>query len=432
VVAIAQEEKYQNKLKIMNGELKNKIEEANNTAIERILKSRPLLIDIKPAIEVLPNMKKNSILHAGPPIEWKRMCGPMKGAVVATVIFEELARNWDEAVKLIEQGDVEFSSNHEHDAVGPMAGVISPSLPVLIVKNEKYGNTCFGRIVEQKVQFGMFDKCAISSELKFWSQTLAPALRKALLRCKGIDLKFIMARALHMGDELHNRSVAGTALFASMVMPYLIEVLDKEELLKVTKYFSRNEIFFLCMSMAACKTMMKAAHDIEYSTLVTVMARNGVDFGIKVSGLGNEWFIGQAQMIDGLYFPGYKREDANPDIGDSAITETAGVGAFALANSPSITSLIGGSANDAIKYTNDMREITITLNDTFSVPILDFQGTATGIDIRKVMDRRMLPVIDTAIAHKKAGIGMIGAGVVRPPLEAFKQALCAFGQKYKF
>jgi Protein of unknown function (DUF1116) len=208
--------------------------------------------------------------------------------------------------------------------------------------------------------------------------------------------------------------------------------LDREELVKVTKYFSRNEIFFLCMSMAACKTMMKAAHDIEYSTLVTVMARNGVDFGIKVSGLGNEWFIGQAQMIDGLYFPGYKRDDANPDIGDSAITETAGVGAFALANSPSITSLIGGSANDAIKYTNDMREITITLNDTFSVPILDFQGTATGIDIRKVMDTGMLPVIDTAIAHKKAGIGMIGAGVVRPPLEAFKQALCAFGQKYKF
>lgn len=416
----------------MNGKLKNKIKEANSTAIERILKSRPLLVDIKPAIEVLPNMKKNSILHAGPPVEWKRMCGPMKGAVVATVIFEELACNWDEAVKLIEQGNIEFSSNHEHGAVGPMAGVISPSLPVLIVKNEKYGNTCFGRIVEQKVQFGVFDKYAINSELKFWSETLAPALRKALLRSKGIDLKFIMARALHMGDELHNRSVAGTALFANMLIPYLIEVLDKQELVKVTKYFSRNEIFFLCMSMAACKTMMEAAHDIEYSTLVTVMARNGVDFGIKVSGLGNQWFIGQSQMIDGIYFPGYKRDDANPDIGDSAITETAGIGAFALANSPAIMPLIGGSANDAIKYTNDMRKITIALNDTFSVPMLDFQGTATGIDVRKVMNTGILPVIDTAIAHKKAGIGMIGAGIVKPPLEAFKQAMYAFGQKYKF
>jgi hypothetical protein len=414
----------------MSDEMKKRIEEANRTAIERVLRSRPLLVDIKPAIEVLPNMKKNSIFHAGPPIEWNRMCGPMKGAVVATMIFEELARDWNEAVKLIQQGDIEFSPNHEHDAVGPMAGVISPSLPVLIIKNEKYGNTCFGRIVEQKIQFGAFDKDAINSELKFWSETLAPALGKAVRRTKGIDLKSIMARALHMGDELHNRPVAGTALFASIVLPYLIEVLDKEELVKVTKYFLMNEIFFLCMSMAACKTMMKAAHDIEYSTLVTVMARNGVDFGIQVSGLGDQWFVGQAQMIDGIYFPGYKRDDANQDIGDSAITETAGIGAFALANSPAILSIIGGSAKDAIKYTNDMRKITITLNDTFSIPILDFQGTPTGIDIRKVMKTGILPVIDTAIAHKKAGIGMIGAGVVKPPLEVFKQALHAFGQKY--
>jgi hypothetical protein len=414
----------------MSDEMKKRIEEANRTAIERVLKSRPLLVDIKPAIEVLPNMKKNSIFHAGPPIEWNRMCGPMKGAVVATMIFEELARDWNEAVKLIQQGDIEFSPNHEHDAVGPMAGVISPSLPVLIIKNEKYGNTCFGRIVEQKIQFGAFDKYAINSELKFWSETLAPALGKAVRRTKGIDLKSIMARALHMGDELHNRPVAGTALFASIVLPYLIEVLDKEELVKVTKYFLMNEIFFLCMSMAACKTMMKAAHDIEYSTLVTVMARNGVDFGIQVSGLGDQWFVGQAQMIDGIYLPGYKRDDANQDIGDSAITETAGIGAFALANSPAILSIIGGSAKDAIKYTNDMRKITITLNDTFSIPILDFQGTPTGIDIRKVMKTGILPVIDTAIAHKKAGIGMIGAGVVKPPLEVFKQALHAFGQKY--
>jgi hypothetical protein len=415
----------------MNEQMKNKIEKANITAIERVLKSTPLLVDIRPAIEVLPNMKKNSIFHAGPPIEWKRMCGPMKGAIVATMIFEELAHDWDEAVKLINQGDIVFSPNHEHDAVGPMAGVISPSLPVLVVKNEKYGDICFGRIVEQKVQFGVFDKDAINSELKFWSETLAPALGKALRKTQGIDLKSLMARALHMGDELHNRSVAGTALFANMIVPYLIEVLEKEEVVKVIKYFTNHEIFFLCVSMAACKTMMKSAHDIEYSTLVTVMARNGVDFGIKVSGLGNQWFVGQAQMIDGIYLPGYKREDANPDIGDSAITETAGIGAFALASAPAILSLIGGSAKDLIKYTNDMREITITLNDRFSIPILDFQGTATGIDIRKVMRTRISPVIDTAIAHKKAGVGMIGAGLVRPPLEVFEQAVRTFSQKHR-
>ncbi|MFZ0327433.1 MAG: DUF1116 domain-containing protein [Nitrososphaeraceae archaeon] len=430
-IVIQDERDYHNKLKIMNEEMKNKVEEANSIATERILKSIPLLVDVKPAIEALPNMKRNSILYAGPPIEWKRMCGAMKGAIVGTIIFEGLAHDWDEAVKLIEQDDIVFSPNTEHDAVGPMAGIISPSLPVLVVKNEKYGNTCYGRIVEQKVQYGVFNKTAINSELKFWSETLAPALRKALRRTKGINLNSIMARSLHMGDELHNRSVAGTYLFANAMLPYLIEVLDKEELLKVMKYFSNNEIFFLCTSMAACKTMMKAAHEIECSTIVTVMARNGVDFGIKVSGLGDQWFVGQAQMIDGIYLPGYKREDANPDMGDSAIIETAGIGAFALANSPAIMSLIGGSAKDLIKHTNDMREITVTPNERFSIPILDFQGIATGIDIRKVMETGILPVIDSAIAHKKAGVGMIGAGLVNPPLEVFKQALHTFNRKYK-
>jgi hypothetical protein len=413
----------------MDKPIKNRVEEANKIATERILKSRPLLVDIKPAIEVMHNMKKNSIFHAGPPIEWKRMCGPMKGAIVGTMIYEGHAESWSQAVKMIEHGEIEFSPNHDHDAVGPMAGVISPSMPVLIVKNETYGNICYGRFVENKVQFGLFDRDAVEI-LKFWSETLAPGLARAIRKSRGVNLKSIMAKALHMGDELHNRPAAGTLLFASVMIPYLIEAVDRDDLVKITKYFSENEIFFLCMSMAACKAIMNAATEIEYSTLITVMARNGADFGIKVSALGNKWFIGPASMIEGVYFPGYGPEDANLDMGDSAITETAGIGGFALADSPAILSLIGGSAEDAIKYTKQMRDITMTLNDTFSLPILDFQGTATGIDLRKVLRTGILPVIDTAIAHKEPGIGMIGAGLVRPPSDAFKKALHAYGAKY--
>jgi uncharacterized protein DUF1116 len=413
----------------MEKPIKNKIEEANKIATEKILKSRPLLLDIKPAIDVLPNMKKNSIFHAGPPIEWKRMCGPMKGAIVGTMIYEGLAENWTQAVKMIEYEEIEFSPNHDHDAVGPMAGVISPSMPVLVVKNDTYGNICYGRFVEDRVQFGRFDMGAVET-LKFWSEILAPSLGKAIRKSKGLDLKSIMAKALHMGDELHNRPAAGTLLFASVVMPYLIEVVDRDNLVKTAKYFSENEIFFLCMSMAACKATMNAASEIEYSTLVTAMARNGTDFGIKVSALGNKWFVGPASVIDGVYFPGYGSDDANLDLGDSAITETAGIGGFALADSPAILSLIGGSAEDAIKYTKQMRQITMTLNDMFSLPILDFEGTGTGIDLRKVLRTRILPVIDTAIAHKEPGIGMIGAGLVRPPIDAFKKALHAYGAKY--
>ena len=413
----------------MDNPIKNRVEKANKIATDRILRSRPFLIDIKPAIEVMPKMKKNSIFHAGPPIEWKRMCGPMKGAIVGTMIYEGYAQGWTEAVKMIEDGEIEFSPNHDHDAVGPMAGVISPSMPVLIVKNETYGNICYGRFVEDKVQFGLFDRDAVES-LKFWSETLAPGLAKAVRKNKGVDLKSIMAKALHMGDELHNRPAAGTLLFASIMIPYLIEAVNTDDLVKITKYFSENEIFFLCMSMAACKTIMNSAREIEYSTLVTAMARNGTDFGIKVSALGNKWFTGPASKIEGVYFPGYGPDDANLDMGDSAITETAGIGGFALADSPAILSLIGGSAEDAITYTKQMRDITMTLNDTFSLPILDFQGTATGIDFRKVLRTGVLPVIDTAIAHKEPGIGMIGAGLVRPPIDAFKNALHAYGAKY--
>ncbi|MGB7958919.1 MAG: DUF1116 domain-containing protein [Nitrososphaeraceae archaeon] len=416
----------------MNDEagIRKYIEEANNKALELMRLSRPILVDIKCAKDILPKMKKNSIFHAGPPIEWNRMCGPMRGAIVGTMIFEGFATSWNDALEVIRKGGIDFSSNHDHDAVGPMAGVISPSLPILVVKDRSNGKTCYARFVENRVQFGLFDQESVKV-LRYWSEKLSPPLGKAIRKSKGIDLKPMMARALHMGDELHNRPAAGTLLFASTILPHLLKVCSPNEVLEVTKYLSENDIFFLCMSMAACKAITKAAHGIQFSTIVTVMARNGTTFGIKVSGLGDDWFTGEANMIKGLYFPGYSHEDANPDIGDSAITETAGIGAFALAGSPAILALIGGSAEDAIKYTYEMRKITNSLNDTFTLPIINFQGTATGIDIRKVMRTGITPVIDTAIAHRHEGGGYIGAGLVRAPLDPFKNALHAYGRKYK-
>jgi hypothetical protein len=410
--------------------IKERIEDANIKALERMRLSRPILVDIKCARDILPQMKKNSIFHAGPPIDWERMCGPLRGAIVGTMIFEGLATTWNDAVKLIRQGGIEFSSNHDHDAVGPMAGVISPSLPILVVKDQSNGKSCYARFVENRVQFGLFDKESVDV-LRFWSEKISQLLGKAIRKSKGIDLKPIMARALHMGDELHNRPAAGTLLFESIILPHLLEVCSPGEVGEVAKYLAENDIFFLCVSMAACKAITKAAHGIQYSTLVTVMARNGTNFGIKVSGLGDDWFVGEANMIKGLYFPGYGPEDANPDIGDSAITETAGIGAFALAGSPAILALIGGTAEDAIKNTYEMRKITNSLNDTFTLPIINFQGTATGIDIRRVMRTGITPVIDTAIAHKKPGGGYIGAGLVQAPLEPFKNALHAYGRAYE-
>lgn len=410
--------------------IKEKIEDANKKAIDKILTSRPVLVDVKPAIKVVPGMKKNMIMHAGPPIDWQNMCGPMKGAVIGTLLFEGLAKTKDEAVKIIENGEIEFSPNHEHHAVGPMAGTTSASMPVFVVKNETDNNTAFARVVEGMVQFGDYGDEAVES-LRFWREKASVAISIATHKAGGIDLKSIIAKALFRGDELHNRPVAASSLFANIILSYLIEDgMDHKELLPVANLLTGNEIFFLGLSMGACKVTMDAAHGIDYSTLVTVMARNGVEFGIKVSGLGDEWFTGPANMIDGLYFPGFTADDANPDIGDSAITETAGLGGFTLAAGLAIINLVGGTPDEAIQYSKQMQEITIAKNNEYTIPALNFEGTATGIDIRKVVKTGILPIIDTAMASKNPGQRMIGAGLVRPPLEAFKKALNGFAKKY--
>lgn len=410
--------------------IKEKIENANKEAIDKILTSRPILVDVKPAIEVVPGMKKNMIMHAGPPIDWQNMCGAMKGAVIGTLLFEGLAKTKDEAVKISENGEIEFSPNHEHHAVGPMAGTTSASMPVFVVKNESHNNTAFARVVEDKVQFGDYGDEAVES-LRFWRDKVSGAISIAAHKAGGIDLKSIIAKALFRGDELHNRPVAASSLFANIILSNLIEDgMDHKELLPVAKLLTGNEIFFLGLSMGACKATMDAAHGIDYSTLVTVMARNGVEFGIKVSGLGDEWFTGPANMIDGLFFPGFTADDASPDIGDSSITETAGLGGFTLAAGLAIINLVGGTPDEAIQYSKQMQEITMAKNNGYTIPALNFEGTATGIDIRKVVKTGILPIIDTAMASKNPGQRMIGAGLVKPPLEAFKKALGGFAKKY--
>ena len=415
---------------LMEPDIKEKIEDANKKATDKVLNSKPLLVDVKPAIEVIPGMKQNMILHAGPPIEWQKMCGPMKGAIIGTMIFEGLAKTKDEAIKIIEKGEIEFSPNHEHHAVGPMAGTTSASMPVFVVKNASNNNTVFARMVEGKVQFGDYSDEAVS-HLRFWREKLSSAIGIAARKSGGIDLKTIIAKALHRGDELHNRPVAASSLFANIIIAYMIEAgVDQKELLPVVQHLANDEMFFLGLSMGASKATAEAAHGIEYSTLVTIMARNGVEFGIKVSGLGDQWFTGQAGIINGLYFPGFGAQDAALDMGDSAITETAGIGGFALAAGQAIINLTGGTSDDAIRHSKEMYQITMTRNNVYTIPVFNFEGTATGIDIRKVVKTGILPIIDTAIAHKDAGVGMIGAGLVNPPMEAFKKALHAFAQRY--
>ena len=412
-------------------DIKQKIEIANAEAGSRLTSAESFLVDIAPAGEVIPGLEDKMITHSGPPISWQDMCGAQKGAVIGQVLFEGWAKSYDEAVKILEKGEIKLEPNHHHNAVGPMAGTISISAPVWVVENKAFGNLAYCRQVEGKQQFGNYNEEAIE-DLRKWRDVWAPTLRKGLQKLGGLDLKPIITQALQMGDELHNRHSASSSLFANKMAVGLAEAdIPKNKLLPTLHYITNHNLIFLGLAMACGKAITDPAYDIAYSSIVTAMARNGTEFGIRVSGLGDEWFTAPAPFVEGLYLPGYSEKDAGVDMGDSAIAETVGWGAFVLAGATGILSLVGGTPEEAMAYSREMKTITETSHPTYRMPIFGFEGISLGIDIRKVVQTNTTPIIDTAIAHKEPGHSIIGAGLVRAPMDCFKKALIAFSKKFQ-
>lgn len=403
-------------------------EAANALAVERITNSQPMLTGFGRALDVVPGMTPTTILHAGPPVTWDRMAGAMRGAVTGALVFEGLAADLDEAAALAASGAITFSPCHEHDCVGSMAGVTSASMFMHIVRNETYGNTAYTNLSEQMakiLRMGANDDSVIE-RLCWMRDVLGPMLKEAMEIGGPVDLRLLLAQALHMGDECHNRNIAGTLLLQQALTPALLQTgFPVEHKKEVFDFIASSDYFSGPTWMAMAKAAMDAAHGIDGSTVVTTMARNGVEFGIRVSGLGDRWFTGPAQRVVGPMFAGYRPEDSGLDIGDSAITETYGFGGFAMSTAPAIVALVGGTVQEAVAFTREMGEITTAQNPNVTIPMLDFQGIPTGIDVRKVLGTGILPVINTAIAHKEAGIGMIGAGITHPPVEAFEKAAAA-------
>jgi hypothetical protein len=410
--------------------LADKIAKANQEAHRRILRSEPVLVDVQLAKDAIPRLADRTILHSGPPITWDRMCGPMRGAIAGAIVFEGWAKNLDDATKLAASGEIKFEPNHHYNGVGPMTGVTTRNMAVLVVENRAFGNFSFCTVNEgmgNVMRFGGNDQEVID-RLKWIANVAGPTLGAAIRQRKGVPLKNLIARGLSMGDEMHMRNAACTGLILRELAADLAET-AKIDLGRIMRFMSGNDMFFLNIVMAMAKSMADAAHGIEHSTVVTTMARNGTDFGIRVSSTGDTWFTGPAQMARGMLFAGFTEADGNPDIGDSCITETVGLGGFAMAASPAVVGFIGaGTLNDAIGYTKSMTEITVGPNPEWTLPTLGMMGVPTGIDIRKVLSTGLLPVINTAITNKQPGKGQIGAGVVNPPLVCFEQALLKFGE----
>jgi hypothetical protein len=402
------------------------VDSANQAVLQKILAADPMLADVARAGELIPALDAERLmLHAGPPIEWQRMCGPLRGAVCGAIVFEGWASDLAAAEKLAASGGVRFAPNHHFGAVGPMTGITTRSMPLLVVENRTFGNRALCAINEglgKVMRFGGND-AEVLARLAWLRDEFGVLLKKALRASGGVALSPLIARGLTMGDEMHQRNVACTSLLLRAISAHLASAGNSA---KAFEFIAGNDQFFLNVAMAMGKSILDPAVGTAGSTIVTAMARNGTDFGIRVAGLGERWFTAPVEMPQGLYFPGYSAADANPDIGDSAILEAIGLGAFAMAAAPAVAGFVGaGGFRDALGYTAEMSEITVASNPKWTIPALEFAGTPLGIDVRRVVETGIAPAINTGIAHRKAGVGQVGAGVARAPLACFEQALLA-------
>lgn len=409
------------------------IDKANEISVGRMMAARPILKTVAPARDAIAGMRDNLLLHAGPPITWQRASGPMRGAIVGAILYEGLATDWVGAERLVTSGEIDLEPCHEHSAVGPMAGVTSASMQVYVLENVTHGNMAYSNLNEgygKVLRYGAYSE-EVLHKLRWINDVMGPILAGALAMGDGLDIRALLAESLHMGDEGHNRNKAGSVIFTSRLAPSIVKAAgDAAVASAVLKFLGENALSVLNPVMAACKAMADAGHGVEGSTIMTAMARNGTDLGIRVSGLGDRWFTGPVGRPDGLYFTGFTADDASGDIGDSTITETAGIGAFAMAAAPAIVTFVSGTPEMALNTTLAMYEITTAEHTAFTIPVMGFRGTPVGVDIRKVVELGVRPQINTGIAHKDAGVGQIGAGLVLPPMNVFEEALLAYAEKY--
>lgn len=415
------------------------IDEKNREVIAKVVASQPILKDNVRAKDVIPEMREGKvILHAGPPVAYENMPDPMQGSCVGAVLFEEWADNEADARKMLENGEIKFIPCHHVNAVGPMGGITSPNMAVFVVENETDGHRAYCTMNEgigKVLRFGAYSE-EVVNRLRWMRDVLGPVLGRALRSMdNGLALNPLIAKAVAMGDEFHQRNIAASLAFLKEVAPIITKMdgLDEKDRYDVIKFLADTDQFFLNIMMATGKAVMDSARDGTDGTIVTAMCRNGYEFGIRIAGMGDEWFTGPVNTPQGLYFTGYDAEDACPDMGDSAITETFGVGGMAMIAAPAVTRFVGaGGYEDALRTSNDMMEISIDRNPNFTVPTWNFQGICLGIDARLVVEKGITPVINTGIAHKIAGYGQVGAGTVHPPIEAFEKAIVAYAKKLGF
>jgi hypothetical protein len=192
----------------------------------------------------------------------------------------------------------------------------------------------------------------------------------------------------------------------------------------VAAFIAGNGQFFLNLAMVSAKLALDCAADVAGSPLLTAIARNGVEVGIRVSGTGDRWFTGPAALPDpAKLYRGFAAADMNPDLGDSAIVEAYGLGALAVAASPTAAESVGLDPETIDVIDARLRMIAASESPRLKFP--DGRAAILGVDAAAVARTRIAPPVHTGIAHRRPGVGQIGGGVTHPPLQAFDFAMAA-------
>ena len=411
-------------------------EQANAEAAERLTSAEPVLVDVRPAGEVVPGMTPTTILTSGAPMPWDAYTGGQRRAIAGAAVYEGLAADEDDAARRIAAGDIRVSACHDHGCIGSVAGIYTASMPVFVVENRRHGTTGFCNLYEgesrRRLCYGVYDD-EVARGLRFLESTIGPVLGAAVRAGGGIPLKPLMARALRMGDELHSRNTAATTLLVKELTPRFVDLaasgaVDPATLQATIAFLADSDYSFLRLSMAAAKATADAAHGIEHSSVMTAMTLSCREFAIRVSGLPG-WFAGPHAVVEAKLFPGFTDDDIEWIGGESCITETVGLGGFAQASAFALQAYQGGSPQDMVAMNEAMYTITVAEHPDYLVPFLGHRGTPVGVDVMKVLDTGVVPVIDGGLAGKD-GVGQIGAGILKAPIECFAAAAEAYAVRY--
>jgi hypothetical protein len=400
----------------------------NEIAYERIIASHPWLVGVLPAAEVIPRMRRNLILHASPPTTWAKMSDLMRGGMIGAAIYEGLARTPQDAVEKAESGEIVFAAAQDYGAMTGGVGSITASTPVMVVEDRSNGNRSVHFLMEglgKTLVSGAYDD-SVLDRLRWFRDDFGPALDQAIRALGGIDLREIMVEALTRGDELHNRNRAANSIFVNRIAMAFIDVRPApEEHKKILGFLDDNVQFFVSAVLPAAELMTRAAHGIPGCSMLTAVGGNGAECGIKVSALGDRWFAGKGDVPKGVLQPGFGIADVAPGCGDSFLIECAGLGASVLPAAPALAPVIGASLDDAQAFAENAYRLSLGEHPHYKIPALGFRGAPVGVDVCKVVETRALPIVDIMMCHRAPGIGLVGMGLVSPPMQCFEDAVRA-------